>query len=38
LLSGNGVYDGTEITEAVSILVALGKYDTKVQCFSPDRD
>ena len=24
LLAGSGVYDGSEITEAVSILIALG--------------
>jgi len=26
LLSGCGVYDGSEITESVSILISLGQY------------
>jgi len=30
LLCGNGVYDGTETTEAVSLLVALGKHKAQV--------
>jgi enhancing lycopene biosynthesis protein 2 len=30
LLAGAGVYDGSEITEAVSVLVALGQYNTEV--------
>ena len=38
LLCGNGVYDGTETTEAVSLLVALGKHKAEVQCFAPDRN
>lgn len=27
VLSGCGVYDGSEVTEAVSLLVALSKYN-----------
>lgn len=36
ILAGAGVYDGSEITEAVSILIALG--DNSYQCFAPDCD
>ena len=38
LLHGCGVYDGTEVTEATSLLVALSKQKVDVQCFAPDRD
>ena len=38
LLHGCGVYDGTEVTEAASLLVALNKQKAEVQCFAPDRD
>lgn len=38
LLAGNGVYDGTETTEAVALLVGLSRRDIQVQCFAPDRD
>ena len=37
VLSGCGVNDGTEIHEAVSMLVALGKAGCAVECFAPDR-
>ena len=36
VLSGCGVYDGTEITEAVSVLVALDRAGVTYQCFAPD--
>ncbi|MDW7692289.1 isoprenoid biosynthesis glyoxalase ElbB [Flammeovirgaceae bacterium SG7u.111] len=36
LLSGSGVYDGTEIHEAVLTLLALDKLDAEVQCIAPD--
>merc|ERR1719300_1501111 len=36
VLAGSGVYDGSEITEAVSCLVALG--DTPYQCYAPNQD
>lgn len=36
VLSGCGVYDGTEIQEAVLTLWALQKQGAKVQCFAPD--
>ena len=32
------MYDGTETTEAVSLLVSLGKHKAEVQCFAPNRD
>jgi enhancing lycopene biosynthesis protein 2 len=38
LLAGSGVYDGTECTEAVSLLVALGKHKASVQCFAPNTE
>mmetsp|Transcript_7017 Transcript_7017/g.11786 ORF Transcript_7017/g.11786 Transcript_7017/m.11786 type:complete len:150 (+) Transcript_7017:35-484(+) len=38
ILSGNGVYDGTETTEAVSTIVALSKQKVEVQCFAPDKE
>ncbi len=36
VLSGCGVNDGTEITEAVSVLVHLSRLGAKVSCFAPD--
>ena len=30
ILSGNGVYDGTETTEACSLLIALSKHKAEV--------
>ena len=38
MLSGSGVYDGSEITEAVALLVGLSRIGASVQCFAPDRD
>ena len=38
VLSGCGVYDGSEITEAVGALVALAQADYSVRFFAPDRD
>ena len=38
LLSGNGVYDGAEIHEAVSTLIALDKLGMKAICMAPDMD
>ena len=35
---GNGVYDGTETTEAVSLLVGLSRLGAEVQVFAPNRD
>ena len=34
---GNGVYDGTECTEAVAMLVGLSRLGAEVQVFAPDR-
>jgi len=36
ILSGCGVYDGSEIHEAVSILIALDKKNAVVTCLAPD--
>lgn len=36
LLSGCGVFDGTEIHESVLTLLALSKAGAKYQCFAPD--
>lgn len=36
VLSGSGFQDGTEITEAVSTLVAIGRQGAKYQCFAPN--
>ena len=36
VLSGCGVFDGSEIHEAVSILVALDKRGAKIICMAPD--
>jgi len=38
LLSGNGVYDGSEIHEAVSTLIALDKLGMKAICMAPNID
>ncbi|GGY22545.1 isoprenoid biosynthesis glyoxalase ElbB [Paludibacterium paludis] len=37
ILSGCGVYDGTEITEAAGLLIALSQSGHQVKCFAPDR-
>jgi len=36
ILSGCGVYDGSEIHEAVSILIALDKRKAQITCLAPD--
>ncbi|MDR2982414.1 MAG: isoprenoid biosynthesis glyoxalase ElbB [Puniceicoccales bacterium] len=36
ILSGCGVYDGTEIHEAVITLLALDRARAQVQCYAPD--
>ena len=36
LLSGCGVFDGSEITEAVSVLIALDELGAEVVCLAPD--
>ena len=38
VLSGCGVYDGSEITEAVSMLIALSKNGAQVKIFAPNID
>ena len=38
ILSGCGVYDGTEIHEATLTLLALDRRHAQVQCFAPDID
>jgi len=38
LLSGSGVYDGSEIHEAVSALIALDRLKVDVICTAPDRN
>jgi enhancing lycopene biosynthesis protein 2 len=36
VLSGSGYLDGSEITEAVSLLIALHQAGAQVTCFAPD--
>lgn len=36
VLSGNGVYDGSEIHEATLTLLAISKQGASYQCFAPD--
>ena len=38
MLAGSGVYDGSEITETASMLVALSKHKADVQVFAPNRN
>ena len=38
ILSGCGVYDGSEITESVSLLIALSKNGASYQVFAPNID
>ena len=38
VLSGCGVYDGTEIQEASAALVALSREGCHVQCYAPDQN
>lgn len=37
-MHGNGVYDGTETTEAVACMVGLSRAGAQVQCYAPNRD
>lgn len=36
ILCGCGFLDGSEITEAVSILIALDKHGAQIECYAPD--
>ncbi len=36
ILAGSGVYDGSELHEAVITLLALARQDAEVQCFAPN--
>ncbi|HYG49800.1 MAG TPA: isoprenoid biosynthesis protein ElbB, partial [Flavobacteriales bacterium] len=36
ILSGSGVYDGSEIHEAVFTLLAIAQHNAKAVCFAPD--
>ena len=38
VLSGCGVYDGTEITEAVGLLIALSQAGFSYRCYAPVRE
>lgn len=38
LLSGNGVYDGSEIMETSSLLMTLHKHNLLFQCYSLDKE
>lgn len=38
VLSGCGVYDGSEITEAVGLLIALSQAGLSYRCYAPVRD
>ena len=38
VLSGTGIYDGTETTEAVGLMVALAKRRSMIQYFAPDME
>ncbi len=38
ILSGCGFLDGSEITEAISTLVAIGQRGAAYRCFAPNRD
>ncbi|MGB0167189.1 MAG: isoprenoid biosynthesis glyoxalase ElbB [Luteibaculum sp.] len=38
ILSGCGVYDGSEIHEAVFTLLSLEQQNTSYECFAPDKD
>jgi enhancing lycopene biosynthesis protein 2 len=35
VLSGSGVFDGSEITEAVSVLIALDRHGAEIICMAP---
>ncbi|HBS28212.1 MAG TPA: isoprenoid biosynthesis protein ElbB [Phycisphaerales bacterium] len=36
ILSGCGVFDGSEIHEAVSVLIHLSRHGAQAECFAPD--
>ena len=38
VLSGSGVYDGSEITESTATLIHVSRLQAKFQCFAPDKD
>src|SRR5690554_7487593 len=38
ILSGSGVFDGSEINEAVLTLLHLAKAGASYQCFAPDAE
>lgn len=38
ILSGCGVYDGSEIQEAVAALIALDEHNLEARCFAPNID
>lgn len=38
ILSGCGVFDGSEIHEAAATLIALAQHGIEYQCMAPDRD
>ena len=38
VLSGCGVYDGTEVHESVITLLSLNRAGAEVQCMAPDMD
>lgn len=38
VLSGCGVYDGTEVHEAAAALAALTRAGAEVECFAPDKE
>lgn len=38
ILSGSGVFDGSEIHETVATLLAIDRAGLKNQCFAPDKD
>lgn len=38
ILSGSGVYDGSEIQEAVFTLLAIAQHNAKAVCYAPDVD
>lgn len=37
VLAGSGVADGSEITEAVSLLISLLKLGLNIQCYAPNK-
>ena len=37
ILSGNGVFDGTECTEAISCFVHLARHNVDYQCYAPEK-